>query len=126
METRQEVEVWRVLPAIRRALVLEFKEQGLKQCKMAELLDITESAVSQYINEKRAKLELPGDLREEMRKSAHIIINDKNSLMQELQRICDIVRKKGITCRLHQERNPKLKECCMCKEVKEDNDEGIS
>lgn len=126
METRQEVEVWHVLPAIRRALVLEFKEQGLKQRKIAGLLDITESAVSQYLKDKRAKLELPEDLREELRKSAHIIIKDKKSLMQELQRICDIVRKKGITCKLHQERNPKLKECCMCKAVKEDKNECLS
>jgi len=52
----QEIEVWYVIPALRRelakALTLKHK---LSQKEAAELLGISEAAVSQYIKEKRAK-----------------------------------------------------------------------
>ena len=50
----QEIEVWYVLPAIRKELVVTLKEKNLTQKKIAEFLNITEAAVSQYIKQKRA------------------------------------------------------------------------
>ena len=55
MITPQELEVWYILPAIRRELTISLKEEGLKQRQVAEILGVTEAAVSQYIKSKRAK-----------------------------------------------------------------------
>ena len=51
----QEIEVWYVLPALRReyAKVL-IKEHKLSQKGVAEILQVTESAISQYLTGKRA------------------------------------------------------------------------
>ena len=50
----QEIEVLYILPAIRRELTIEMKKIGLEQKKIAEYLCVTEAAVSQYLNSKRA------------------------------------------------------------------------
>jgi len=55
LEHPQEVEVWYVIPAIKRELSKSMmKDNGLSQKNVATLLGVTEAAVSQYINSKRA------------------------------------------------------------------------
>ncbi|MFH1405899.1 MAG: hypothetical protein ABIG52_01635 [Nanoarchaeota archaeon] len=51
----QEIEVWYILPAIRKELVLALKEKGHTQKEIASFLNVTEPAISQYTKEKRAK-----------------------------------------------------------------------
>ena len=51
----QEVEVLYLLPAIRRELAIAMKKTGMEQKKIAELLCVTEPAVSQYFSSKRAQ-----------------------------------------------------------------------
>ena len=52
----QEIEVWYLIPALRKELARIFiKDYGLAQKKAAELLGISGAAVSQYVKEKRAK-----------------------------------------------------------------------
>lgn len=53
MDTPQEVEVWFVLPALRREFVLAFKNKGLKQKEIAKIMHVTEAAISQYVKKKR-------------------------------------------------------------------------
>ncbi len=50
----QEVEVLYILPALRRDLSLNLKELGLEQKAIAKLLNVTEPAISQYLNSRRA------------------------------------------------------------------------
>ena len=50
----QEIEVWYVLPALRKELCLDLVEAGVSRTKIAGLLGITEPAVSQYVTGKRA------------------------------------------------------------------------
>jgi hypothetical protein len=45
--------VWDVLPAIRAALAAELVRNGVSQQKVARLLEIAPSAVSQYLSGKR-------------------------------------------------------------------------
>ena len=54
MELPQEIELWYVIPAIRKQLVIELKRKGLKQKAIAPILGITEAAISQYNRDKRA------------------------------------------------------------------------
>ncbi|MCB9362911.1 hypothetical protein H6504_05730 [Candidatus Woesearchaeota archaeon] len=49
----QEIESRYLIPAIRKALVHHWIEDGMSQRNAAQLLDITEAAVSQYLKEKR-------------------------------------------------------------------------
>lgn len=110
----QEIEVWYVLPAIRKELAKAMSTKGMKQKQIAHLLDIAESAVSQYIKEKRAKeIEFDQDVKREIAKSADIIIKNKNQLMPELKKICELARKKRIVCRLHKKKGYSC-ECEVC------------
>ena len=49
----QEIEVFYVLPALKRYLSIYMKENGLNQSEIAIMLDLEKAAVSQYINNKR-------------------------------------------------------------------------
>lgn len=51
----QEIEVWYVIPAIRREIAANLVAGGWTQRKAAKALGITEAAVSQYSNAKRGK-----------------------------------------------------------------------
>ena len=51
----QEIEVWHIIPAIRKELVVALKEKGNSQKKIADLLNLSEAAVSQYLKLKRAR-----------------------------------------------------------------------
>ena len=57
MITPTEMLYWEVLPALRCEMVKCLKECNLSQKDIAQLLDITPSAVSQYLKGKRGKLE---------------------------------------------------------------------
>ena len=50
-----ELVVWKILPAVKSRLARKLKDKGMKQKDIAEMLDITEAAVSQYLSGKRAK-----------------------------------------------------------------------
>lgn len=51
----QEIEVWYLLPAMRRELArVLLAEHDLKQKEVAKLLGVTEAAISQYKKSKRA------------------------------------------------------------------------
>ena len=52
----QEIEVWYILPAIRRDLTKSMiNDLHLTQKEIAKIMGLTEAAVSQYIHSKRAK-----------------------------------------------------------------------
>ncbi|MFH1328275.1 MAG: hypothetical protein ABIH76_05470, partial [Candidatus Bathyarchaeota archaeon] len=53
--TPQEIEVWYVLPALRREFAKAFLETGMKQKDIAKIMEINEPAISQYLKAKRAK-----------------------------------------------------------------------
>ena len=87
----QEIEVWYILPAIRKELAKTMLAKGMKQKEIASALNIAKSAVSQYIKEKRAKgIEFDSEMKAEISKSADTIINDIRQLMPEMKRLCEL------------------------------------
>lgn len=57
--TKQEVQVWHILPAVRKTLSNYIvKEKQFTQKKAAVILEITEGAISQYLSGKRANMKL--------------------------------------------------------------------
>ncbi len=120
LETPQEIEVWYILPAIRKEIAQIMLNKGLKQVKIAEMLGITKSAVNHYLKQKRAKeVSFPKEIKEEIENSVETIIKNKSMLSAELQRICSLVRKSKELCRIHHRftKNPIPEKCKICIEV---------
>ncbi|MBW3000232.1 helix-turn-helix domain-containing protein [Candidatus Woesearchaeota archaeon] len=114
-KTPQEMEVWYVLPAIRRELAKNMLKLGLKQKEIAKALKIAESAVSQYLKSKRAKeIDFPEEIAAEIKHSAEAIVRDNSLLMAEIQRLCILIRKSNLLCELHKKHAVVPEECDIC------------
>ena len=86
-----EIIVWKVLPAIRSQLAVELAKQGLPQREIAKKLDITEAAVSQYINKKRAQeFKIDEKLVKDFTEAAKKLSEDSTpqKMMEESCRLC--------------------------------------
>lgn len=95
----QEIEVFYVLPALRRDLTLWMKKQGKSQKQIAKLLGVTEPAISQYVKSKRASaVKFSKSLGGEIKKSAGMI-NDRQSMVSEVQRLLRLARNEKVVCR---------------------------
>ena len=114
METPQEIEVWYVLPAIRRELARSMKSSGKTQKEIAKLLGITEPAVSQYLHKKRARdLHLGKNIKAAIQKSVKKILSKKEA-MGEMQKILDQINEERVVCKMHKDRHSELKNCEVC------------
>lgn len=110
----QEIEVWYIIPAVRKELVVALKEKGNSQKKIAELLNLTESAVSQYLKAKRAREVIFSDEVKHYIKDAVGKIKDKTSAYRELQRIIEYVKKTKTICQIHMGMEEGLEGCDIC------------
>ena len=108
-----EIEVWYVLPAIRRELVFALRGKGLAQKEIAVLLNVTEAAVSQYLQAKRGR-----DIFDEpVKKFIHAAaerISDSETAYSEIQSINEYVRKTKALCQIHMDVEKGLKGCDVC------------
>jgi predicted transcriptional regulator len=124
MELPQEIELWYVIPSIRKALVTELKKQNLKQKDIAALLGITGPAISQYLKDKRAshcyEAFQKSPLKDDIKRSAKTIAEQKSPdpsiAIKEINRLCRIIRKSKVICEIHRKQNPKMKSCDICYE----------
>lgn len=107
----QEIEVFYIIPSLKKHLAISMKSNGLKQNKIAELLQIETASVSQYINNKRgSQVELSEQTLNEISKSA-LVVNDKLSLLREIQRLLRVVKMDGTLCKVHKQISPVPQEC---------------
>ena len=98
---RQEVEVFYVIPSLRRYLAIEMKLLNFKQKDIAKLLGIEEAAISQYIKGKRGnKITFSQEIVSEIKTSAGLI-KDKISLLREMQRLMRRVNETCEICKIH-------------------------
>jgi len=113
----QEIEVWDILPALRRELSKALvKDYSINQKEVARLLRITGPAVSQYLKEKRAKDIVFGkNITKEIRRSAKKIIGNKDVLIAEIQRLCNLNGIKMLVCKIHKGKSAAIpRNCCVC------------
>lgn len=110
----QEVEVFYILPALRRDLALALKESGKSQKQIAGLLQVTESAISQYMSSKRAA-SVPFDdaIKKKIAQAAGRIV-DKASLTCEMQKLLRLIRDEKIICKVHARIGDVPEECRVC------------
>jgi hypothetical protein len=113
----QEIEVWYLIPAIRRELARIFiKEYGISQKESANILGVTEAAISQYLSYKRAKeLSFSKEELKRIKNVAKKIIKNKDKAMDLIYELCVSFRKAGIICKLHRRHDKEVsKECKIC------------
>jgi predicted transcriptional regulator len=114
----QEMEVWYLLPAIRRELTKIFiKDHRLKQKEIAEILGITEAAISQYKNQKRGKdFSFNKEEKELIRKVAKRMINNKGQAHNHLYLLSKKLKGSDTLCKLHRKLDSSFDvDCKLCK-----------
>jgi len=117
----QEIEVWYIIPAIRRELAKSFiKKYKIRQNKVAELLGTTEAAVSQYIHRKRAKdLKFSEEMIRCVEQSAEIILQDNKRVIGEMMKLIEFAKKQGVSCDLCKKYNKGVLSLCSAKPEQE-------
>ena len=112
----QEIEVWYLIPALRRELTLALINTGMKQKEAAESLGITEAAVSQYIKAKRAQ-EVKFSKKElsEIKLAAKHIKIDPNTTMKHIIDLTNEFKGSKAVCDIHRKQDPSIpKKCDLC------------
>lgn len=110
----QEIEVWYIIPALRREICKSMVEEHmLTQKEVAKHVHLTEAAVSQYLSSKRAKdIVFSKPVLEEIKKSAGKIIKDKKPIVSEMMRLCELADVKHVMCNIHKKQDAKLPNGC--------------
>lgn len=99
----QEIEVFYIIPSLRRALAESMSKQGMKQKDIASLLGINTAAISQYRSNKRGNLvQFTLEVQAEIQKSA-ALIKDKLSYFRETQRLLRHIRTTNALCQIHKQ-----------------------
>lgn len=99
----QEIEVFYVIPTIRSHLAKYMKKHGKSQKEISNLLQVRESTVSHYMNEKRAsKIEFNEEIEREIESSA-ARITEKWTLLIETQRLLGLIRSTNVLCQIHKQ-----------------------
>ena len=118
-----EVAVRSVIPAIRSAIARELTQSfGLKQTEVAELLGITQTAVSKYTRFYSGTVIEVQRIEEAniiLKETVTLLANgqmDKYELEEKLCTICGVVREKGVMCELCTLSDPDIdnKKCIVC------------
>lgn len=113
----QEIEVWYVLPALRRELAKNFvKVHGLSQKKAASILSMTEAAISQYLGEKRGQdLKFNKEELTMISETANKILEDEKNLNKYLYELSVKFRGIDSVCKIHMKMDKSLpKDCKIC------------
>lgn len=113
MKHPQEIEVWYVIPAVRKELAADLVKRGKSQREVAKILGITEAAVSQYVKKKRAGLELPNEVKEFVKKCA-AKVEDKESAFRQIQVVCKFIKDNKHLCKIHRCVEDCGKKCDAC------------
>jgi len=119
-----EVAVKSVIPAIRSAIARELTQSyGLKQEKVAQLLGVTQTAVSKYTRHCRGavlEVEEVDDAQPVLKETVWSLANgemNKYELVEKLCLVCKIIRKKGLMCKLCALSDPTIdnSQCIVCR-----------
>jgi len=113
----QEIEVWYLVPALRRELAKTLiKQYRFSQKDVANVLDLTPAAVSQYLSSKRGKdINFLKCEKEKINNVAKKISTNPENGTKYLYNLCVLLRKSNIICRLHRKHDKTVsKKCDIC------------
>jgi len=117
----QEIEVWYVIPAVRRELAQVLAEKhNMKQKDIAKILGITEAAVSQYVHNKRAQeIVFSKEMKKQMEISAKIMIENSKKAVSEILKLVSLAKQQGFSCELCKKHNKGILPLCSASPVLE-------
>jgi len=124
MLTPCEVAVKSVVPSIRAFIAIELTQTyDMKQNDVADLLGITQTAVSKYTTQVRGavlKINQAEEIQSMMKNIARQLANGeivRQDLVVKFCEVCRVVRQKGMMCHLCKRSDPTLdvKICRVCK-----------
>lgn len=88
-----------VVPWIRRELAISLvRDYGMPQVRVAEILEVTEAAISQYLSSKRGSdMQIDDEVViREIKLSSEKLRNSRNcSISREICALCKLIRKRG-------------------------------
>lgn len=115
----QEIEVWYIIPAIRKELAKIFiGKYRLTQENAARILGISKAAVSQYLSKKRAsKVKFPASIKKEFEKSAGMIIKNNRDALREILRLITVVKRSKCSCDICKKYNKGILKICGMKPI---------
>lgn len=115
----QEIEVWYIIPAIRKELAKIFiKKYKLTQEKAAKILGVSKAAVCQYMSRKRAdKIKFPPRIKKEFEESAKRIIDNNQIVVKEILRLLDVIKKSRCSCHICKKYNKGILKICNMKPI---------
>ncbi len=110
----QEIEVWYVIPALRRELARVFiEEHHLSQKEAAQLLGVTEAAICHYVKSKRAtEFKLPKAFATRIQETAEKILSDKKNAMKSIYDLTLSMRGSETVCRMHKKQDKTVPDKC--------------
>lgn len=112
----QEIEVWYVIPALRKELAKGLVGSGLSMEKAGNILGISKAAVSQYLSNKRAnKMKFNIGFKKEIGKSSKLIVTDNGCSVSEMQRLLKEFKKTKQYCEICRKFNSDISKHCKCK-----------
>lgn len=118
-----EVAVKSLVPAIRSAIARELTQTyGLKQKDVANLLGVTQTAVSKYTRHVRGTVLKIEEVEEVQPTIREIVISLANGRMSKYELVakfcvaCEIIRRNGLMCELCKLSDPSidLQQCFVC------------
>jgi predicted transcriptional regulator len=110
----QEIEVWYLIPAIRRELAKAMLKEGRAQKAIAKTLGVTEAAVSHYMKSKRAaEVTFSSDVSIEIKEAAKRV-SAGSPVVAEMQNICKLCRADQTLCKLHAKYGAPSGKCSVC------------
>ncbi len=96
-----EIEVWYILPTIRREIVKTLLNKGLSQNEIAKKLSLRKSTISQYVHNKRGKeVKFDDNIKKVINIAVQNILIDKNS-NTEIMNVCNLIKKTKTICDIH-------------------------
>jgi uncharacterized protein len=111
----QEIEVWYIIPAIRRDIAKEMKKLGVSQAEISKTFGLTSAAVSQYINKKRGKnIEFPASITKNIKAASKRLKDNPKCITEEIQKIVYKIRNSGLLCGYHKKYSSITKGCKVC------------
>lgn len=117
----QEMDVWYLLPALRRELSrILVVEESVKQKDIARILGITTAAVSQYLSGKRGTdLTFTPPEITVIHSFAKKMLENPSLVMQYMVELSIELKKSGSLCALHKSLDSSISESCtICKQRK--------
>jgi hypothetical protein len=118
-----EIAVKSAVPAVKALLAKELVEKhGLKQDEVAEILGMSQSAVSKYTRKVRGyviKVNGIDEIEPLIDKMIGVLISEtpqREEFLRFFCQTCMTIRKKGLMCQFCQKTDPKIKveECSFC------------